>query len=470
MRGSKNNAFKFAGLELNNFLKVFFACLLLKLVFGALLPMSADEAYYWFWGQHPQMSYFDHPAMVAWLFYLGAKLDAFFSLSHLQISRLPSILLAHLSLYFWYLILKKHLTESQLIQFLLFAILSPLWGMGSIVATPDAPLVFFWSLSIYLFVQILNASSQSKPTCLLYAFLGASLGLGFCSKYHIVLFVPAAIFYLSLEKAWRQLSKKGILILIFTGLVFSSPVLLWNIQNDFASFRFQLQHGLATNDAWKIRWPLEYCLGQFFLLFPTVFLVAMKKPKENDLRLVYYFGWFPILFFLITSLKSKVEANWPIAAYPALICLGYYGLKQSKAFKITFGIWLLAWILVIAQILTPWIPIDERELKTYEMKKYDPLVSIYEKDSQNYFASSYQMAAMISYKTRFTSPLLYKAVGLSRIDYFDFQKESTPNEKRIRIFCERYQPLSKELLDLGYREVSSTEITDFFRLVGASKE
>ncbi len=433
--------------------------------------MSADESYYWFWGQHPQLSYFDHPAMVAWLFFVGSKLDSLFGISHFQIARVPSIILSHASLYFWYLILKKYMSENNLILLLVFAMLSPLWGVGSIVVTPDAPLVFFWSLSIYVFTLISDQVEISgSKTDGLYALLGASLGLGFCSKYHIVLFVPAALAYICFEKRWKIFKPSGVIICTLMGLLFSGPVLFWNFQNHFASFRFQLQHGLDTNDSWRIRWPLEYVLGQFFLLFPPVFLAAIKRPKIDRLRILFYFGWFPIFFFFLTSLKSKVEANWPIAAYPALTCLGFYVLQNTKSLKVTLSVWAVAWILVIAQILIPWIPIDERELKTYELKKYDPLVDIYLKNPTNMFASSYQMASMISYKSRFKAPLIYKGIGLSRLDYFDFQKESTPTEKRFSLFLETYQPLSKELLDMGYREVSTTEINKMYRLVVASKE
>ena len=300
--------------------------------------------------------------------------------------------------------------------------------------------------------------------------LGASLGLGFCSKYHIVLFLPAAFVYIFLEKKWRILNPSGIIICILTGLIFSSPVLIWNFQNNFMSFRFQLEHGLDTQDAWKLRWPIEYVLGQFFLLFPPVCLAAFKRPKNSTFKILFYFGWFPIFFFLLTSLKSKVEANWPITAYPSLICLAYISLQGTRALRLTLGTWMVAWILVIGQLIVPWIPIDEKELKTYELKKFDRLSEMYLKDPKDVFASSYQMAAMISYHTRFQAPLIFKGLGLSRVDYFDFQKESTPSEKKFRLFCENGQPLSKELLDLGYREISSTSLGDNFRLVEASKE
>src|SRR5262245_33285905 len=29
--------------------------------------LVSDEAYYWMWGQHPELSYFDHPPLNAWM-------------------------------------------------------------------------------------------------------------------------------------------------------------------------------------------------------------------------------------------------------------------------------------------------------------------------------------------------------------------------------------------------------------------
>src|SRR6185437_12471207 len=40
---------------------------LLKLAYFLYLPPIGDEAYYWLWGQHPELSYLDHPPLHAWL-------------------------------------------------------------------------------------------------------------------------------------------------------------------------------------------------------------------------------------------------------------------------------------------------------------------------------------------------------------------------------------------------------------------
>jgi hypothetical protein len=47
------------------------AALALRLLGMALVPLVSEEAYYWMYAQHPALSYFDHPPMVAWVTGLG---------------------------------------------------------------------------------------------------------------------------------------------------------------------------------------------------------------------------------------------------------------------------------------------------------------------------------------------------------------------------------------------------------------
>ena len=49
-------------------------CLVLRAVLAALLPLSADEAYYWLWSRHLAAGYFDHPPAIAWLIRAGTSL------------------------------------------------------------------------------------------------------------------------------------------------------------------------------------------------------------------------------------------------------------------------------------------------------------------------------------------------------------------------------------------------------------
>src|SRR5437588_112836 len=50
------------------------ALLAIRLVIGALLPLTEDEAYYRIWALTPALGYYDHPPMVAWWIWLGSHL------------------------------------------------------------------------------------------------------------------------------------------------------------------------------------------------------------------------------------------------------------------------------------------------------------------------------------------------------------------------------------------------------------
>ena len=50
------------------------ALILLRGVMAGLLPLSADEAYYWLWSKHLALGYYDHPPMIAWLIRAGTSL------------------------------------------------------------------------------------------------------------------------------------------------------------------------------------------------------------------------------------------------------------------------------------------------------------------------------------------------------------------------------------------------------------
>jgi 4-amino-4-deoxy-L-arabinose transferase-like glycosyltransferase len=439
-----------------NFRAAWLISLLIKIILGTWLPFSADEAYYWVWGHQPQWSYFDHPAMVGWLFWLGSHLDF-----GGQSSRWPAILLAHLALLVWYQILKPYLSEQKLIYWLMFVLLSPLWGWGSIVITPDAPLMFFWSLAIWFFLRALNSRSLSD-----YFLLGAALGLGFCTKYHIVLFVPAALLWVIMRKQWAQIRWSYLLLTVASGLIFCFPVLYWNYQNEFASFAFQLHHGLGAAPEFKWGWPLEYLLGQFFLIFPTVVFYAYRKGPAEDrtLSALRYFAQFPIAFFFLTSFKAHVEANWPIEAYPALLSIGFIYMP-ARVMKITGAIWLTAFLIVMSQIAYPWIPINPEKLKTHEFVQFDSLVPLVA-THQPAFARSYQMAAMLTYKSGIYAP---KLLGLNRRDFYDFDSRSKPSVERFYLFAEPDDVLPDWAVAEGFQITRQEQITPWFRILEVRK-
>ncbi len=433
--------------------------LIAKLVAAYFLPLVSDEAYYWVWSHHLQMSYFDHPPFVAWLFRAGRIFEGF---GHSV--RWPAVLLGHLTLLVWWLILRNFINTERITWWMELMLFSPLVGYGSIVVTPDVPLTFFWSLGIYTSLQ-----AYRKGHLLWYLGLGACLGLGFCSKYHVVIFVPTLLTWLTFSKKWSHIHLLKVLSTVGVGLIFSTPVLWWNYKNDFVSFLFQLRHGLGAKE-WSAWWVLEYAGAQLLLLFPVVVVMALRRAQSvskalKELDVLYYFAWGPLFFFFFTSFRGYVEANWPIVAYPAVFALCSIKTKSIHWIRVTTIFWITAVTIITTQVLLEWLPVDNRLLKTKEFHEFRPVAMVAQEYSP-LFASSYQMASQLSYDLK--RPI-YKLKGVNRIDFYDFREESLPKERVFFLVIEVGDSVGGVLSQMGFSIVETKSIDTRFQILKVSK-
>jgi 4-amino-4-deoxy-L-arabinose transferase-like glycosyltransferase len=439
----------------NQFLIIWTAALAVKTALAIWLPFSNDEAYYWVWGHHPQLSYFDHPPMVGWLFWIGSFLENFGNAA-----RLPGVWLGHATLLIWHGILKPFLSARQLTIWLVFVLFSPFFGVGSLIITPDVPLLFFWSLSLLIFLRLLE-----RPSAALYAAFGASLGLGFCSKYMIVLFVPIAIAWILWSGKWRDVKWTYVPITILSGLIFCTPVIYWNWQNDWASFVFQLNHGLVSK-RWHGLVPVEFLAGQVGILFPAVVVLALLRREPKEARFLHLFGWLPLAFFLYTSFKAPVEANWPIMAHPAILSLAFMNAGSLRWIKVTIAVWATALGLVLSHVAFAWLPIDPKKLKTHEFTRFDALLPVADAEP-GLFLGSYQMAADVSYKQR---RQIYKLGGLNRRDFYDFAPQSHPVDDRFVVVVQRGHRLPEWVKAKGYSITSTQPLTGEYNILEVTRD
>lgn len=450
-----------------NWKQIWLIALAVKLVLACAIPLSNDEAYYWVWGQVPQLSYYDHPPFIAWLFYLARPLDWLREISPAigGIVRWPAILMGHATLLVLLKIVGPSISERQKSLVLGVLLLSPFFGVGSLIATPDIPYVYFWCLSLLAFKNLLE-SPTGKNSLL----LGAALGLGFCAKYLIVVFVPIGILYVLVHRRWDVLKLSNLLATVVAGLIFCSPVLLWNAQNDWVSFRFQLGHGLDVEAlTWenKLQQFLDYIGGQAGLLGPLLFIAGIGRTLSKENRILIWMGWGPVLFFAWTSLRSPVEANWPIAGHLALLTAAAIasaqGLKRAWIAKGMMGLWTVATLVVLYQTTRPDQPlfgIEADRLKTYEFVRYRALESRARNasDDNPIYASSYQMAGALSFATHRIVP---KLAGINRVDFFDFHPSGRPTANQFEIALEHDWPWPSWIAEQGYVEVSKEKYDRF---------
>ncbi len=301
-----------------SFYALLIATTLFRLLYIQIVELAPDEAYYWTWARHLQWGYYDHPPMTGFLIRVSTAIagEGEFGV------RVGWVLMGALITFLLYLTGKKMFGSERAgfySALLMNVILLP--SAGAILATPDGPQALFWVLAVFCVFQ-----GVSEKEVRWWYFAGISLGLGLLSKYTMILIAPCIFFFLLSSPEGRGwLRRKEPYLALLIGLVVFSPVIWWNAQNDWISFRFQLSHGLAGRKAAGLRYFGEYWAGQAGLISPLMFLAllwAMGRSalqgfrlRKNHLLLLFWTSAPILLFFAYTSLRSKVEANWPALAY-----------------------------------------------------------------------------------------------------------------------------------------------------------
>lgn len=424
------------------FAKVWWLSLAVKVFVALLLPLSTDEAYYWVWSHHLQLGYFDHPPMIAFWLYLGH----FFEGLGYGV-RLPGVFIGHLTFLIWDRLVREDLSTKARTTFWLFYLVTPLTGLGGVIMTPDLPLMFFSALTILLFKQVLNTPNAKN-----YFLLGCILGLGFLSKYHIVLLVPILVGLALYWKKGAYLLKPQMLGLLAGGLLFCSPVLIWNHQNEWISFLFQLNHGFGKTD-FDIKTVVDYLGGQALLIHPFLFVAVYRAIMAGgSFAELMKFQFLSIFgFFALSSFKGHVEANWTTQAFPALFA-GVASYVSDRVRVLYVGFWGVFLVLVVSLWVHPWL--SQMPERLQEPHHFKVLVS----ESAHYsplYVSHYRTAAMLSY---YQKRWIYKLRGSNRFDFYDMRQESIPKEKTFffiadndhvlpQMYIEQYQVTKEKEID-----------------------
>ncbi len=394
-----------------------------KLGLALLIPFFADETYYWVWSQSLQLSYFDHPPMVAWIFKLGAPFSNWVSAA-----RWPFVLISHITLFIWCFSLATSLTSPQKRILFWLLLLHPLVGLGGFVANPDVPFLFFWSLSlVFYFKSLSNPESRIWPIG-----LGLMMGLGFCSKYLMILILPVLLCHLFVSNEWRKLRFYHFWITFIVGFIASLPVLIWNYQNDWVSIGFQLSHGLGKSN-WQIKWTIDFLAGTFILLFPPFVFYFIKKL--NSFKSNFHTLSFLVLlgFFIWTTTRGDTELNWPVVMYPSfLFMLTVFNLKPFyyKWYVVIFG---LLFVFLVGGTLGFWG--SKLHGRLTEGLKYNLIYSEV-RDVTPLYTSTYQTSSYFWFLSK--TPYM-KLRSASRPDHFDYLPGSVPSEDTLYFLKESYQ-------------------------------
>ncbi len=425
--------------------------LAVRLALAAWLPLSGDEAYYWVWGHHLRLSYFDHPPFVALLYWLGQPFEAWGGAV-----RWPGVVLGQGIYALWLLMLRPHLSPERLTWLFWLLALSPLAGFGTLIIVPDVPLLFFWSLALFALIRAVETRHFGW-----YLLLGFAVGCGALSKYHMIVFVPAGLIWLTLYRKWGALRWSYLIPAVLLSLAIASPVLIWNLQNDWGSFGYQLGEVIAE-PPWEPKWTLDYVAAVFFVAFPTIFIAALRRP-EAELGWLWVFGWTPILFFLLASIRQEIEMNWPSMALPALIALAVVQTRDVRWFVLPLVVWAVILAAALSDIAHPWLP---NRSKLAEFGRYRALAAAVQ-EYQPLYSHHYHIASQLGFEL---GRQVYKLPGWGRRDVFDFLPEALPAAPRYFVVVESGSGIPADVLPDGDRVVARHPATPGYEVLEVRRE
>ncbi len=359
--------------------------LVLLLILSGWIHLSPDEAQYWTWSRHLDFGYYSKPPGIAYQIAFGTS---FFGATELGV-RFGSLVIGFIMPFLIYKLGKAaDLTEDESFWAAFIWCLTPLGFMGSFFAITDVGMILFWTLALYI---LLKEGVGNK--------FGIAIALGALFKFPIYFLWPITVFYEKPNAKWVKAIGLSLIGLI--------PTLIWNIQNEFVTFRHVGATLPGGTSAVQSGGNFFAFIGSQIALFsPVIFILLilcfLYTRKNVFPRPVLFLGFSSILIITIgafISIFTKVQGNWIDFAYPgACPFIAYAAIRFLKRGKVwIFYGGALSALLIAATLLLPY------KMSPYKHNLgWDRISAVldqagYDPDGQFLFADSYQTTALLSF-------------------------------------------------------------------------
>ncbi len=323
---------------------------------AATAPVFSQEAYYWTYAQNLDLSYFDHPPMVAWWIWLGTQVFGDGSVG----IRLCTWLSGLATTWIGVLLLRDFGigTRGQ-VAWVLAGIVSPILTMTHFLANPDPPLVLGWTVVLW---SLWRARSSTAPGWWLLA--GFAAGCGLLGKYSAVFLACSGSLLLLLDPPLRrQLLRPWPWLAVVVAAAVFAPVVLWNMQHDYASFRFQTSARFAKASL-SSHWVLQLLVTQILVCHPLLAALApavvawLLRSARRDPRALWLLAFaLPLpCYMAFQSLWIQVKINWLAPAYVPLLLGMVIWWQEQRQGRALAPRWAMISLLLVPALL-PFTPL-----------------------------------------------------------------------------------------------------------------
>src|SRR5579871_409690 len=303
------------------------ATLILRLLIAVLLVFTGDEAYYYFWGLHPALAYYDHPGMVGWLlapFALTGNAEWWI--------RLPAVLL--LPAVAWLTVVLARPAGATRAYLAGTAVMLVPPELFNVLSTTDTPLVFFSLASVAAYQRAL-AAADGGGVNRWHWLAGLLLGAAFCSKYFAVLlglgYLVHALIAPRRERPWPGLAAlvaaaaPWVLLNIYANYEHCWLNILFNLysRNDNIGF----SAATIANYAGVVLYTTSPVLLWLLVRDGDRFRQQFHDPRR---RIVVCACIVPLVAFALLSTVKTIGLHWVFAFSPLVFVLGAFMLDERS--------------------------------------------------------------------------------------------------------------------------------------------
>ena len=467
-----------------------FVWFIINLLQGIFTEIQEDEAYYALFGEHLAWGYYDHPPMVALMTFLSSVL-----FSGTLGVRLFTIIASCFALFVIWLIAigrpvnpatdpkRGDLSPISIVLFFIIAFSIVMLNIYGFVTTPDVALILFSALFLFVYQRYLNDSSWKNALV-----MGIVMALMIYSKYHAFLFLGLIV--LSNIKLLKD-GKFWVACLLALALL--TPHIVWQVSNDFPSFRYHLA---GRNEAFRWSYFWEYLPNQLLIFNPftfgaVVYVLFKHKPnahapkkvgsdvieseakqsRERTPQEVFERGLcFVIIgfffFFWLMAFRGHVEPHWTIVcAIPMVVLVYRRALIDEKLRKYIKWFVLPSLLLVLAIRILLTTSLADRFGYHGKEAYYHAIEQVAGGDRPVAFQGSFQQPALYHYFTGKESAALRSYYDRkTQYDLWQFDKDWIGNQVFVSTSLHKFSK-DYQINGIGFKGFEAEHFQSANRLV-----
>jgi len=293
-----------------------------KLVIAANLDLFWDEAYYWQAAHRLDIGYADKPFMTALLVRLGTLMfgDTRFGVRALY------LLIGAAFPFAMYLLARPMVGHRDAVLAAGASLVMPMTALLGVLAFQDVPMLLFAVLSLAAFARARRGDAMGA-----WLLAGLMCAAGLATHYRFVPLPLAILVYLLVTRDGRALwRRRGLWLAIAVAALGLVPILAFNLEHGFASFRYQvMERNPWSFQAAGLRYPLEQAAAVTPLLFVALVATladAIRRARAGDddralmaITAAVYLGFYLVL--APWADRNHFSLHWPAAGYLPLLVL-----------------------------------------------------------------------------------------------------------------------------------------------------